>query len=67
MVNTISKELFDNVVAGGFLHCKDLHDHSCNYAALEKFLVVMKIAAKFYFPIHVIPMLIFRFKKLKEQ
>jgi len=29
MVNTISKELAQHVIDGGFIDCKDIHDHSC--------------------------------------
>lgn len=66
MVNTISKELAEHVINGGFIDCKDIHDHSCAHNAFLKFITVMKIASKFYLPIHSIPVLIFKRKKLME-
>lgn len=29
MVKTISKELAEHVLNGGFIECKDIHDFSC--------------------------------------
>ena len=66
MVNTISKELAQHVINGGFIHCRDIHDHSCQWNALLKLMTVLKVAFKFYLPIHAIPVL-FRRKKLMEQ
>eukprot|EP00347_Sterkiella_histriomuscorum_P020166 403338853 len=67
MVNLISKELAEHAINGGFIHCRDIHDHSCAWQAFEKFWTVMKIASKFYLPIHCIPILIFKRKKILEQ
>lgn len=66
MVNIISKELAEHVINGGFIHCRDIHDNSCAYTALEKFFTVLKISFKFYLPIHAIPILIFKRKKILE-
>ena len=66
MVNTISKELAQHVINGGFIHCRDIHDYSCLWNTLIKFLTVLKVAFKFYLPIHAIPVL-FRRKKLIEE
>ncbi len=65
MVNTISKELAEHVISGGFIHCRDIHDHSCLWSAFLKFLTILKVAFKFYLPIHAIPVL-FRRKKIME-
>lgn len=65
MVNTISKELAQHVLNGGFIHCRDIHDYSCAYNTFLKFLTVLKVAFKFYLPIHVIPVL-FKRKRIVE-
>ena len=56
----------DKAFREGFLHCKYIHQHSCEYQAMHKFVSVMNIAWKFYLPIHVIPLLIFKRKRLRE-
>ena len=66
MVNTISKELAQHVINGGFIHCRDIHDHSCLWNSFLKFLVVLKVAFKFYLPVHGIPVL-FKRKRIVEQ
>ena len=67
MVKTITKELGEHLLNGGFIYCKDIHDHSCEWTALEKFGTIMNLASKFYLPIHIIPVLIFKRKKLVEE
>jgi hypothetical protein len=64
MVKNISQELADHVLGGGFIHCRDIHDNSCERNAFNKFFIVMNISYKFYLPIHAIPVLIFKRKKL---
>ena len=66
MVKTITKELADHVINGGFIHCRDIHDGTCAQCAFGKFVTVMRIAFKFYLPIHCIPVLIFKRKKFME-
>ena len=66
MVNTISKELAEYAINGGFIHCRDIHDHTCMWNTSLKFLTILKVAFKFYLPIHAIPML-FRRQKLIEK
>mmetsp|Transcript_16338 Transcript_16338/g.18157 ORF Transcript_16338/g.18157 Transcript_16338/m.18157 type:complete len:81 (-) Transcript_16338:4-246(-) len=67
MVKDITPELAQQVIEGKFLHCKDIHDHTCEYEAVERFLKVMNIAWKFYLPIHAVPTLIFQFKMLRKR
>ena len=62
MVKEISKELLEKVYRGGFLHCRDIHDHTCNYNAWLKFKSVFDQAYKYYIPIHCIPVLLFKRK-----
>ena len=63
-VSSMSKELMEHVYNGGFLHCKDLHAHSCNYNTWLKFKTVFSASFKLYIPIHCIPVLIFKRKAL---
>ena len=37
MVKELTKEMLEGVYKGGFLHCKHIHDHSCNYNTWLKF------------------------------
>lgn len=67
MVKEITDELFEQVVNGKFIPCTYIHEGSCLHCALEKFIVVFKIASKFYLPIHLIPLVIFKLKKLKTE
>ena len=63
----ISKELLEHVYKGGFIECKDIHQHSCNYNTLLKFQRVFNDAYKFYIPIHLIPVLLFKRKQLATE
>ena len=36
MVKDITPELAEQVIKGKFLHCKDIHDHTCEYEAIGK-------------------------------
>ena len=67
MVKKISDELADHVYRGGFIHCKDIHDHGCVYNALLKFQSVFKAATKFYVPLHTIPVLLFKRRALFDK
>ena len=64
MVGVISKELQAHVIGGGFIHCREIHDHSCLVYAVLKFLTIVKVSTKFYLPIHTVPTLIFRRDKI---
>ena len=67
MVKTISDELVNHVYRGGFIHCRDIHDHSCEYNALLKFAEIFNSAYKFYGPLHILPVLLFKRRKLKNE
>ena len=62
----ISKELLEHAYKGGFIECKHIHANSCNKNSLIKFITVFKSAIKFYMPIHLIPVLLFKRKALSE-
>ena len=64
MVKTISEELAMHVYRGGFIHCRDIHDGSCEWNGILKFVEIWQSAVKFYVPLHVIPVLMFKRKKL---
>jgi hypothetical protein len=64
MVKPISEELKQHIINGGFLDCKDFHDHSCLWEALNRFAIVFKASYKYYIPIHLIPLLIFKRRRL---
>ena len=67
MNSKFSPEAQAFMLNGGFVHCKDLHDFSCEWNTVDKFFTVMNIALKFYLPVHFIPVLIFKRKQLKER
>ncbi len=62
----IPKELWEPVANGAFLHCKHIHEGSCEREALVRLFRCLKLTSKFYLPVHLIPALIFQRKKLKE-
>ncbi len=45
---------------GGFLDCKDLHDGTCIEESILRFVTVFKNTYKYYIPIHLIPLIIFK-------
>ena len=58
----ISKELFEHIYNGGFIDCKDIHYHTCKVEAVKRFFIILNVAYKFYFPIHLLPALIYKRK-----
>ena len=67
MVQKISQMWLDKVYRGEYVPCNVIHDHSCEWNALKKFLMVFNMAYKFYIPIHVLPALIFKRQKLTKE
>ena len=63
----LSQSVIDHAFKGGFFHCKDLHSHTCEFDAIQRFFIVFKNSLKFYGPIHLIPILIFKLKKMKTE
>lgn len=64
MVKKITPELADFVYNGGFLECKYIHDHSCGWNTVLKFFTIFNMAYKFYGPLHLLPVLLFKRKQL---
>ena len=67
MVKRLSDELIQHVYSGGFIHCRDIHDGTCTYEAATKFTSVFREAVKFYTILHGFPVLLFKFRKVKEE
>mmetsp|Transcript_5525 Transcript_5525/g.4723 ORF Transcript_5525/g.4723 Transcript_5525/m.4723 type:complete len:201 (-) Transcript_5525:27-629(-) len=66
MVKLLSPEMILAARNGKFIHCKDIHDHTCEYELVEKFFRVFFRAWKMYIPVHAIPTLIFKWKQLRK-
>jgi hypothetical protein len=66
MVKPITKAIFEAACDTGFLDCKDLHDGSCEGSGARRFLKVMRGTYKYYIPFHLIPLLLFKMKRLKK-
>jgi hypothetical protein len=66
MPKEITEEVAQRVINGAFLDCSYIHDGSCEKVAVMKFLTVSVTALKFYLPVHLIPIILFKRKKLSE-
>ena len=64
MVKEISQSMLENVYKGGFISCKYIHKHSCERNVWLKFRSVFWAANRFYIPIHLIPVLLFKRKRI---
>ena len=64
MVKELEQYWLDKVYRGEFIPCRVIHDNSCELFALKKWWVVCSMALKFYTPIHLLPALIFKRKRL---
>ena len=67
MVKEISAELAEHVYNGGFIACKHIHDNSCEWTALIKLWTIFNKAYKFYIPLHVVPVLLFKRHRLRQE
>ena len=57
----------DKITRGEYVPCSVIHDHSCEMHFLKRFFIVFNLAYKFYIPIHVLPALIFKRRKLTKE
>ena len=63
----IPKELIEKAITQGLvIKCKHLHKGSCEILFLKEILKTGKSTFKMYFAIHLLPVLIFKLKKLRE-
>lgn len=67
MVKEITPELLKEFVNGKFITCDYVHDHTWEYEFVRRLLSVFKAGLKFYVPIHLIPMLVTRYKMLRQK
>ena len=67
MEKVFSEELKEQIRNGGFLPCEDYHFDSCEVHSIKRFLKVLPLTLKFYLPVHLVPALIFKWKKLKTE
>mmetsp|Transcript_12183 Transcript_12183/g.13895 ORF Transcript_12183/g.13895 Transcript_12183/m.13895 type:complete len:201 (-) Transcript_12183:56-658(-) len=67
MSDVIPKEVITKAFKGEFFHCKYIHDNTCEYDAFVRFFGVIKNSMKFYIPIHLIPVIIFKLKKMRKE
>ena len=67
MVKNLSEEIVEHIYRGGFVHCRDIHEGTCFYEARTRFTSVFRDALKFYTILHGLPVLLFKFKKLREE
>ena len=67
MVQPLSQEMIERVTRGEWIPCSVVHMHSCEKNTLLKFLQVFNMASKFYIPIHLVPVLVFKRDKLVKK
>jgi len=64
----VTEELIQIAIEQGYIPCKSVHSHcGCLAYSFEKFLLVLKKVWAFYIPIHVIPILLFKRKELRNK
>ena len=66
-LSVFSPEVLQQAFKGGELSCKHMHNHTCEYDACLRFFKIFWNAFKFYAPIHAIPVIIFKLKRMKTQ
>ena len=64
MDKPISQFWLDKVRKGEFVPCSAIHANSCEMYALRKWHKVFTMACKFYVPIHLLPIIIFKRSKI---
>ena len=67
MVKALSPEWLDKVYRAEYVPCHVIHDHSCEWNAIRKFMLVFNMAYKFYIPIHLLPTLIFKRSRITKE
>lgn len=63
----LSRQWWEAAYKGAYIPCKAQHPHSCEYDAFIKFKTVFQMAIKLYIPIHGLPTLIFKSRRLKTE
>ena len=61
----LPEALKQQIINTNWIDCADLHEGTCLGSAIIRFLELCKKSYKYYIPIHLIPFLIFKLKKLR--
>lgn len=60
----LSEEMKKFIIDGGIIDCAHLHDGTCSYSGLMRIISAIPKAYKYYIPIHLIPFLIYKRKRI---
>ena len=63
----MNEDVIRKAFKGDFFHCKYLHEHTCEWDAIKRFFIVFRNSLKFYVPIHLIPVIIFKLKRIRKE
>ncbi|CAD8112016.1 unnamed protein product [Paramecium sonneborni] len=64
----LSKEFQERIINDlGIVECEDFHDGTCLYASFIRLLQLIPKSYKYYIPIHLIPFLIFKRKRVMQR
>jgi len=63
----LSQEMQQFIIGGGIIDCCDLHEGTCLMSGIMRVLSTIPKAYKYYIPIHLIPFLIFKRKKVMQR
>lgn len=63
----LTEEMKTFILEGGVISCSDLHEGTCLTSALLRTLNTVPKCWKYYLPIHLIPFLIFKRKKVMQK
>ena len=66
---TLSHEIIQKILLNPLENekCHQLHDGNCNVKALEQFMMGCKGVYKMYLLVHIIPLILFKRKKIVKQ
>lgn len=67
MKSCINIEKVEEVINGAFLPCSEYHDGPCINVLPHRFKSTMDTMYKMYIPIHIIPFLLFKRKKVLQE
>ena len=62
----VPKQIIEHAIQTGVFECEYYHYGPCLIFALDRFFKVAKFSSKFFILIHLIPLLLFKLKELKD-
>jgi hypothetical protein len=65
MVSLLDEAAIWKLKTGQYVPCSQFHEGSCEMHALKRLLLIFPKGLKVYGPVHLIPLLIFKFKQLR--